>query len=412
MEKDKVKKIVSMEIKPQLDSAAGIDLHQEKLSCCFFVKDKLFEVKDYGTFTEDLQLLKDDCLRHKIPEVIMESTGVYWIPLCAILTDAGIKVHVVNGKFVKNMPKEKTDKKDAKWLCKLLVNGQIRDSFIAPVEQQAFRDLCRNRKKYTNHITQTRNRMSKVLDRRNIKLANVMSNLHTKTAVSIIKALSQGETDIEKLVSLACGKLKFKKEELRKALQGVLTPHDRNMLKMYLNDIAHFEQNIAMIEEEIKKHVDRVNPQLVKNLDAIAGVGKESVEIVLAEIGDNVDAWENADKLAAWTGTAPGNNETANKQKNAGRRSGNKFLLTSLVQIAWAAVRTKNSYWQALYWHLRKRLIEQKAIMVIARKLIKIIYKVIKGTMTYKDYGREYFLVHIQEKLVQKRNHNIIVKSL
>jgi transposase len=400
-----------MEIKPQLERAAAFDIHQEKITVCFFVKDELIEVKEYGTFTEDLFQLRDDCLNYKIHEVLMESTGVYWIPICAIMTDAGIKVHVVNAKFVKNMPKEKTDKKDAKWLCKLLVNGQIRDSYIAPTEQQAFRDLCRSRKKYTNQITQARNRMSKFLDRRNIKLTNVISNLDTLTAREIIKALSEGETDIEKLASLARGKLKKKKELLRKALQGILTEHDRKMLKMLLSDISHFEQNIAFIDEEIKKHVDRVDPKLVEKLDEIAGIGKETAQIILAEIGDNVDAWENADKLAAWAGSSPGNNESANKQKKAGRRSGNKFLLTSLVQAAWGAVRIKNSYWQALYWHLRKRLIEQKAIIAIVRRLVKIIYKVIKGIMTYKELGGVYFKLHLQERLEQKRNHNIILKN-
>ena len=411
MEKDKTKQF-EMEIKPQLERAAGMDLHQQKITVCYYVKDKVFEVKDYGTFTEDLYQIKDDCVQYKITDVIMESTGVYWVPLCAILTDANIKTHVVNAYFVKNMPKEKTDKKDAKWLCRLLVNGQIRDSYIAPVEQQAFRDLCRSRKKYSNHITQTSNRIVKVLDRRNIKLTNVVSNMDTKTARDIVKALSEGETDIEKLVSLARGRLKNKKEEIRKALQGVLTQHDRNMLKMYMNDMTHYEQNIAIIEEEIKKHMDRVNPQLIKNLDDIAGVGKESVEVILSEIGDNVKAWESADKLTVWAGPSPGLNETSDKKKKAGRRQGNRFLLTALVQMAWAAVRIKGSYWQALYWHLRKRLIEQKAIMVIARKLVKIIYKVINGTLTYKEYGGAYLKSQIEERLQQKRNHNIIVKSI
>lgn len=411
MEKKKRSKIYSMEIKPQLERAGSIDIHQEKLTVCFYVKDELFEVRDYGTFTEDLYQLRDDFLHYKIPEVIMESTGVYWMSIVAILTEANIVTHVVNAKFIKNLPKEKTDRKDAKWLCKQLVNRQIRDSYIAPTEQQAFRDLCRSRKKYANHITQSSNRIVKVLEKRNIKLTNVVSNMDTKTARDIVKALSEGETDIEKLVSLARGKLKSKKEMLRKALQGILTEHDRNMLKMLLNDIAHFEQNIAIIEEEIKKHIDRINPQFVKNLDDIAGVGKESVEIILAEIGDNVNSFESPDKLAAWAGPAPGNNETSDKQKNGGRRPGKKFLLTALVQMAWAAVRIKNSYWQALYAYLKKRMIEQKAIMIIARKLVKIIYKVIKGTMIYKEYGREYFITRLQERLQQKRNHNIVVKS-
>jgi len=401
----------TMEIKQQLEKAAGFDIHNEKITVCFYVKGKPLKIKDYGTFTEDLYQLRDDCLQYDIREIIMESTGVFWIPIHTIMTDAGIKSHIVNAKFVKNMPKEKTDRKDAKWLCKLLVNGQIRDSYIASTEQQAFRDLCRSRKKYGNHIIQTQNRMAKFLNRRNIKLTSVISTLETKTARKIIKALSEGETDVEKLVLLACGKLKFKRDLLRRALQGILTEHDRNMLKMLLNDLEHFEQNINLLNTEIQKHIDSIDQQLVKNIDDIAGIGKETTEIILAEIGHNVDAWDNADKLAAWVGSTPGNNESADKQKKSGRRPGNKFLLTSLVQMAWSAVRKKNSYWQALYWNLKKRLIEQKALMVIVRKLVKVIYKVIKGCMTYNEYGAEFFRERLQARLEQRHNHNIIVKS-
>ena len=130
----------------------------------------------------------------------------------------------------------------------------------------------------------------------------------------------------------------------------------------------------------------------------------------MAEIGDNVDAWETADKLAAWTGTAPGNHETANTKKYVGRRSGNTYLRTAMVQTAWSVVRMKNSYWRALFSHLNKRMHVKKAILIIARKLVKVIYKVLKGVMTYKEYGAQYFIARLQERLQQKRNHNIIVK--
>ena len=341
----------------------------------------------------------------------MESTGVYWVALCAILTTAGIKAHVVNAYFVKNMPKEKTDKKDAKWLCKLLVNGQIRDSYIAGEDQRSFRDLCRNRMKYSQHITQAQNRILKVLERRNIKIRSVASNMNTKTAKAIVKALSEGETNVEKLILHCYGKLRKKKEEMRKALEGVMTLHDCNTLKMLLADITHYENNITTIEQGIQKHTDKINPQLIKNLDDIAGVAQKGAEIILAEIGDNVDAWETADKLAAWTGTAPGNHETANTKKYVGTRSGNTYLRTTMVQTAWSVVRMKNSYWRALFSHLTKRMHVKKAIMIIARKLVKIIYKVIKGVMTYKEYGAEYFIKQLGQRLQQKHNYNTVAKG-
>ena len=396
-----------MEIKPQLERAAGFDIHKETIKVCFYVRDKVHEIKVYKTFTNDLLRLRDDTLNYGIKDGIMESTGIYWYALCSILTEAGVKVHVVNAKFVKNMPKEKTDKKDAQWLCKQLVNGQIRDSYVAPEDQREFRNLCRERTKNTQSIDQTLNRIVKILESRNIKLRSVVANMQTLTAMDIVKALSEGETDIEKLVKLCRGKVKKKAGLMREALQGILTLHDRASLKRLLGDIAHYKKNITEIEAEIKTHTDKINPKLIEELDAIAGISKKSTEIVLAEIGSKVDAWSSADQLAAWTGTAPGNNETADKKKPAGRRGGNKYLRVALIQIAWSAVRTKNSYWKAAFSYYSRRMNVKKAIMIIARKLVKVIYKVIKGIMQYKDYGAEYFIKHLQERIQQKRSHSI-----
>jgi transposase len=337
----------------------------------------------------------------------MESTGIYWIALCSLLLAAGIRVTVVNPRFVKNMPKEKTDKKDARWLCKLLVNGLVRNSFIASEDQRAFRVLCRMRSKYSNHITQTRNRIVKNLERRNIKLRSVVSNMDTKSAHDIVSAIAQGETDIEKLVSLCRGKLKKKKELMRKALHGVITPHDRMMLQGLLDDISHFKKQIEKIEKQIHGHTDKVNQTLIENLKEVKGVGQQSAEIILAEIGDNIKPFATADKLAAWVGLAPGNKESAGKKYYSGTREGNVYLRTALVQVAWAAVRTKNSYWRALYYHLTRRMPMNKAIVAIARKLLKVIYKIIKGSLTYTEYGAEYFMERLQQRQAQNRNKRI-----
>ena len=150
-----MKRTDTMNIRPQLQRACGIDIHKDKVSVCYYISGEMEEVKEYGTFTCDLEQIRDALQKYGIKDAIMESTGVYWIALCSLLTAAGIEVRVVNARFVKNMPKEKTDKKDAKWLCKLLVNTFVRASFVVKEDQRAFRDLCRMRIKYTQHITQS-----------------------------------------------------------------------------------------------------------------------------------------------------------------------------------------------------------------------------------------------------------------
>ena len=389
-----------MSIRPQLVRAAGIDIHKDSFKVCFHCEGGPDEVRAYDTFTCDLHQLRDDLLSRGIRDVLMESTGVYWISLCSVLMEAGIEVRVVNGYFIKNMPREKTDRKDARWLCKLLVNGMVRNSFIVSNEQRAFRDLVRNRTRYTNSITQAMNRMVKNLERRNIKLRSVVSSMDTKSAMAIVAALASGETDTEKLVSLCRGKLKKKKELMRKALEGVMTDHDREELQMLLDDIAHQKKQIGRIEARIKTHTARLNQQLISDLKEVAGIGPQSTEIILAEVGDNVRVFDTPDKLTAWVGLAPGNNESAGKSRWAGTRRGNVYLRTLMLQVAWGAVRTRNTYWRAQYYHLSRRMHARKAIVVIARKLMRVIYKIIKGTLRYKDYGAEFFA----QQLIHRRH--------
>lgn len=396
----------NMNIRPQLERAGGIDIHKKKVTVCTYICNIKESVKDYGTYTCNLEQIRDDLLRDQIREVIIESTGIYWITLCSILTLGGIHVTVVNPKFIKNMPKEKTDKKDAKWLCKLLVNGLVRNSFVVSDEQRAFRDLCRMRTRYRNHISQAQNRIVKNLERRNIKLRSVVSNMDTISAMDIVAAIAKGETDIEKLVALCRTKLKSKKDEMRKALVGLMTPHDRNMLQRLIDDIAHYRKQIKNIEEQIKAHTEKVNDDLIKNLREVKGIGEQSTQIILAEIGDNVKPFSSPDKLAAWVGLAPGNKESAGKTYYSGTRKGNVYLRTVMIQVAWAAVRTKNSYWRALYYHLTRRMHMKKAIVVVAHKLMRLIYKILNRTKTYVEFGAEYFIKHLHERMEQKRNHN------
>ena len=227
--------------------------------------------------------------------------------------------------------------------------------------------------------------------------------------MNIVAAIAQGESDIEKLVSLCKGKLKKKNADMRKALHGVIKSHDRLMLQELLADIDHYRIQISKIEKEITRHTEKISAELITNLHEVKGIGKQSTEIILAEVGDNVNAFSSPDKLTAWVGIAPGNKESAGKSFYSGPRDGNKYLRTVMLQVAWAAVRTKNSYWRALYYHLTRRMPMKKVIIVIARKLMRLVYKIIKGSITYKEYGADYFLQHLQERLSRKTNHNIVV---
>lgn len=376
----------SMMIKPQLTRAAGLDIHKKKIVACYYVAGETHTIKEYGTFTKDLEQLRDDMLSYNIRDALMESTGVYWIALSSVLLSAGINVRVANARAVKALPKEKTDRKDAAWLCKVLVNNLVKNSYIAGDDQRTFRELCRQRTRYSYQQAQARNRIANTLERRNIKIRSVVSNLHTKTAHDIITALADGETDIEKLVSLCRGQLKKKKDQMRNAVHGVLMADDRFLLKSLLKDIEHFQNQIKELQKQITEHTNKVSEELISNLREVKGIGDQTIEVVLAEIGDNIKPFATADHLAAWAGLAPGNHTSADKSKPVSVREGNKYLRTAMVTVAWAAVRSKNSYWRALFAHLKRKMHHNKAIVVVARKLLKVIYKSSKGFIPTKNW--------------------------
>ena len=194
---------------------------------------------------------------------------------------------------------------------------------------------------------------------------------------------------------------------MRNAVHGVLAADDRFLLKSLLKDIEHFQNQMDELQKQITQHTDKISTDLINNLKEVKGIGNQTVEVILAEIGDTVKPFATAEHLAAWSGLAPGNHTTADKSKPVSVREGNKYLKTALITVAWAAVRSKNSYWRALFAHLKKRMNHNKAIVVVARKLLKVIYKIIKGTYAYKEFGADYFIQHLQERLQQKRNHNM-----
>ena len=391
MEK-RVKKSNELAIQPQLEKGGGIDIHKTKMvGFIYDQKGQKNEWQEFPTYTKDLKRLRDWLLENHIQDVLMESTGVYWISLYNILTSSGIRVVVANPQSIKQIPKRKTDKKDAKWLCKLLINGLVRPSFIPPIEQQELRELCRNRLFYTQQIAKIRNKIVKILEGNNIKIRSVVSIISTKSSMEIIKKLSEGITDISELLSSCYGTVKKKAAAMADALDGTLSQHSRDLLKMLLSDIAHNTQQKNELDQRIKKIVEDRYNDTVGRLQNISGVGEQSSQIIVSEIGDNMGVFPNADHLTSWTGFAPGNNESAGKRKPVSVKKGNKYLRVALIAVAWAAVRTKDSYWRALFENLKKRMKSQKAIVAIARRLLKVIYKIIETKEEYIEKGLIHF---------------------
>lgn len=394
-------------IMPQYFSACGIDIHKDIIYV--YASDNRNEdiySGEFGSTTRQLKKLVAELVKRKIEIVLMESTGIYWISLYHLLIESGLRTVVANPGHIKQLPKQKTDKKDAKWLCKIAINNMVRHSIVPGPHQHELREFVRMRQKYTQQETSCYNRIVKIIERGNIKLRSVASSIRTKTCQLIIEAIMKGQTNPKILASLALGKLKKKKKEIEEAVEGKLTPTDIKILRLLKEDLSHIQNQITKIDQQIdliiSEHYQLDHDLLMK----VTGIGIRSSHKVLAEIGNNLSKFYSADHLTSWTGIAPGNNESAGKKKYTKTKKGNVHLKTTMVQIAWSAVRTKNSYWNCKMAEYKKRMKAQKAIFAIARRMLKLIYKIITTKMVYTEGGSKLYM-----ELQQRRKQYLTLKS-
>ena len=298
-----------------IERGCGIDIHKSILVATIRGIGIVEETRTFDGFTQSIEALRDWLKENGITHVAMESTGVYWKPVYNIL-EADFEILLVNARHIKNVPGHKTDKKDSKWITKLLLSGLLKGSFIPPKHIRELRDLTRYKRKVIEQISSEKNRIHKLLEDANIKLSSVVSNLSGATATKIIDAMIEGEEDIEKLLKLRHGKMQSTVEDLAASLKGNLTNHHRFMLQTVKESIKSKEQIIvkldAQIDNQLKENELVLDAEL---LATIPGVGKEGAAYILAEIGNNMDQFPDEQHLASWAGMSPGSNESAGKKK-------------------------------------------------------------------------------------------------
>jgi len=293
----------------------GIDVHKKVIVATIKGEGLKEQTQTYTGFTESIELMRDWLKENKITHIAMESTGVYWKPIFNILEE-DFAIILVNARHIKNVPGRKTDKKDSKWIAKLLLSGLLNGSFIPPKHIRDLRDLTRYRKKVTEQIASEKNRIQKILEDANIKLSSVVSDMSGATATKIINAMICGEEDIQELVKYRHGKMQASAEELASSLKGKLTDHHKFMLTTIKESMQEKEAIIEKldkrIEEQLKQHELILDSEL---LQTIPGVGKTAAASILAEIGNDMSQFPNELHLASWAGMSPGNNESAGKKK-------------------------------------------------------------------------------------------------
>ncbi|TYR75169.1 IS110 family transposase [Rossellomorea vietnamensis] len=376
-----------------LERVAGLDVHQETVVACvlFGPLDRRAkkETKTFGTTVNELLELQDWLAKHKITDVAMESTGVFWKPVWNIL-EGEFTLILANAQRIKNVPGRKTDISDAAWIAKLLRAGLIESSFVPPVEFRDLRDLTRYRRKLIGHATSEKNRIHKILQDANIKLSTYVSDLFGVSGRLLLNALLNGEVlEIGEVKALVKTSLKKKAPQIVEALNGRMRTHHQKIIQMHYDHLEYIEERVKELETEISQLVTTHNEEM-DLLITIPGIQKDAAASVLAEIGIDMCKFPTEKHLASWGGFSPGNNESAGKKKGSKSSKGNKGLKTVLCQVAWAAVKKKDSRLSSFYYRLVKRRGPYKANMALAHLLLRIIYQVLKERTPYKELGWDY----------------------
>ena len=372
---------------------AGLDVHKKTVVAAIIVPDGQGglrkEVRTFGTMTADLLGLSDWLLSFGVTHVAMESTGGYWKPIYNILEE-NFEVLLVNARHIKQVPGRKTDVMDAEWIADLLRHGLLRSSFIPPVGQRELRELTRHRTNFVRERASVVNRIQKTLESANIKLASVASNVMGVSGRAMLEAIVAGTTNATEMAGLAKGRLRGKREQLDKALEGRVKPHHRFVLAELLCQVDSLDESIARFDAEIEKYCHPFEEE-VELLDTIPGVAQRIAEVIVSEIGSDMSRFPTADHLAAWAGVAPGNNESAGKRYSGTTRHGDRALTSALVQAAHAAARTRNTYLSAQYHRLAGRRGKKRAILAVAHSILVISYHIIQRKEPYRDLGGDYF---------------------
>jgi transposase len=371
----------------------GIDVHAKMLVACLLTTNGKKEIRSFSTMTDDLLRLRDWLVAAQCTHVAIESTGVYWKPVFNILED-GLTVILINPEHAHALRGKKTDVKDAEWLADLLRHGLLKPSFIPPPVIRELRELTRYRESLVRERSAVANRIQKVIESANIKLAQVVSDALGVSGRAILWALARGETDPVKLALLAQRRLEQKRPQLERALAGRLTTNQRFVLR---ESLQHWEE-LEAADRRVTKEIDRYlqdHPKLARardNLDTIPGLGPRAAEIIVAEIGIEMeDTFSSDAHLASWAGICPGNKSTGGKRLSGRTRKGNTYLRAALVQAAWGATMKKNCYLSSQYYRLLKRLGRKKALVAVAHSLLVIIYHVLQSDQSYTELGGDYF---------------------
>ena len=381
------------------ERCAGIDVHKKLLVVCLRIGRRT-ESRECGTTTGEIREIVAWLKANGCQMVAMESTGSYWKPLYNIFEQESLPAMVCNAYHIKNVPGRKTDWNDAFWIAKCLAQGLLKPSFVPDRDQRELRDMTRFRKSQIEERSRNINRLQKFLEGANVKLGSWLSDIEGKSAAALLElVIGKPDFTIDDVKSRMHGRMKSTPDEIFAALEGYITPTQRTFLTHVISVIRQQTEQIEKTDSLIRAAMTDEQKAAVETLDAIPGVGIVSAEQIIAETGTDMSHFRNQHAFSNWTGTAPGNNESAGKRKSGRTNYGNKTLKSTLTQCAKSAVKNKTTFFSAQYSRLVSHRGKNRATMAVAHSMAIAIYFVLSGA-EFKDLGADYYTQFNREKKI------------
>ena len=394
-----------------LTCAMGLDVHRDIIVACLakgeIGSDPEIEIRSFSTLIPEMKKLRDWVIESDCRHVAMESTGIYWQPIYEMLEpcfDGGINILVVNARHMKNVPGRKTDMRDAQWIATLLRAGLLKGSFIPDKAFRELRHLTRYRKSIVHDITAQKNRIDKFLQSSGFRFTAFLSDAFGASGRNIIRHLIQnGSIDRDALDKCLKTQTRKRIDQILVALNGSLSLHQRSFLAMAFGHLETLETHRKAIEdaiaEEILKHSEALDL-----LCSIPGIDVTAAAAIIAEIGTNMSAFPDSQHICSWAGLSPGNNESAGKRKSVHINKGNPYLKSMLCEIGWVISGKRTLYLSGWYWRIKQRKGAKRATIALARKLLPLIYTMLKTGVPYNEDCFE----QRRKRCERKRAHRMV----
>ena len=385
---------------------AGIDVHKKMVAVAIadveIAETWRFERRQIGTSPNQLRALAEWLVEREVDEVVMESTAQYWRPVWDALERfwqprqrqrpgapprAGA-LHLAQAQSNEGPRGRKQDFPDAERLVKRLVAQELRLSFVPDVVQRLWRTVTRRKYQVTCNRVQLRNRLECLLEEAHIKVSSLVSDLLGPSGRRMLRAVANGETDPARVAALGSARLHATPDQFRDAL-GVcadLHPIYRHLLAMTLDELEVMEAHLRQLDEELAQLL-RVHQDAIQRLAAVPGLGVDSAQQIIAEVGPTAATFDSAKRLASWVGACPGHDESAGVNHSHRSPNGNRQMRRLLNQAANAAVKTKGSIFELVYRRLVVRLGHAQAIGAIAHRLCRLIWKLLHDGVVYEERG-------------------------